>query len=381
MDRNERKKLLRDIKRIVVKVGSGVLTRRHGLNLNVIDDLASDICALKKKGIEVVLVSSGAVAGGMRKIGRSRRPDSVSQMQALAALGQSRLIMAYEEAFARYGENVAQVLLTRDDLSNRRRYLNARNTLFTLLSWKVLPIINENDTVVVDELKFGDNDNLSAMVTNLSESGLLINLTNIEGLFDKDPSKNPDAQLIHKIDRIDRKITGFASAIPGFLGTGGMASKISAAHKVALAGVPTIIANGLVPGILRSIFAGKPVGTVVLPESESLCCKKHWIAFTKSPKGTLIIDTGAERALLRNGKSLLPSGIKDVEGRFSIGDAVAIVSNSGRELAVGMVNYRSTAIKKIMGVKSSEIEAILGYKHDDEVVHRDNMVLASQLEQ
>lgn len=380
MEKNERKKLLHDIKRIVVKVGSGVLTRRHGLNLNVIDDLASDICALKKKGIEVVLVSSGAVAGGMRKIGRSRRPDSVSQMQALAALGQSRLIMAYEEAFARYGEKVAQVLLTRDDLSNRRRYLNARNTLFTLLSWKVLPIINENDTVVVDELKFGDNDNLSAMVTNLSESGLLINLTNIEGLYDKDPFKNPDAQLINKVERIDRKIAGFASAIPGFLGTGGMASKISAAHKVALAGVPTIIANGLVPGILRSIFAGKPVGTVVLPEPDSLCCKKHWIAFTKSPKGTLIIDAGAERALIKNGKSLLPSGLKKVEGRFSVGDAIAIVNGSGQELAVGMINYRSADLKKIMGVKSSEIEAILGYKHDDEVVHRDNMVLASQIE-
>jgi glutamate 5-kinase len=376
-----RKDLLSSVKRVVVKVGSGVLTAKNGLNMAVIDDLATDICALQKKKIQIILVSSGAIASGLRKIGLSKRPQSVSQQQAVAAVGQSSLMMAYEEAFGRHGQKVAQILTTRDDLTHRRRYLNARNTLFTLLSWKIVPIINENDTVVVDEIKFGDNDNLSAMVTNLTESDLLINLTNIDGLFDKDPRTHRDANLIRIVEKVDRKVTKLASSIPGFLGRGGMASKIRAAEKVALAGIPTIIANGLKSRILKQIFLGKEEGTLFLPRQVTLCSRKHWIAFTKSPRGELVIDGGAEMAIVERGKSLLPSGIKEVRGRFSLGNSVLLRSETGKEVAVGMVNYHSSDINKIMGVKTTEIELKLGFKNDDEVIHRDNLVLADQMEE
>ena len=376
-----RKNLLNQVKRIVIKVGSGVLTSAGGLNMAVIDDLTTEICALKEKGFEVLLVSSGAIASGLKKIGMAKRPQSVSQQQAMAAVGQSSLIMAYENAFERHGHKVAQILLTRDDLTHRRRYLNARNTLFTLLSWHIVPIINENDTVVVDEIKFGDNDNLSAMVTNLTESQLLINLTDIDGLFDKDPRNHEDAKLIDVVEKADRKIMRYANSIPGFLGTGGMASKIKAARKVALRGVPAIIANGLKPGILDLIFSGEEEGTLFLPGEATLCSRKHWIAFTKSPKGEIVIDRGAERAILKKGKSLLPSGMVEVRGRFSLGNSVLLLNEAGDQIAVGMVNYHSGDIRKIMGAKSAEIESKLGFKHDDEVIHRDNLVLAHLMDE
>ncbi len=380
MDSHQRRQLFCGVKRMVLKVGSGVLTRRSGLNLNLIDDLAADICQLRRRGIEVILVSSGAIAAGLRKIGLNRRPAAVSQMQALAAMGQSRLIMAYEEAFARYGEKVAQVLLTRDDLTHRRRYLNARNTLLTLLAWKVTPIINENDTVSADEIKFGDNDNLSAMVVSLAGAELLVNLTNIDGLYDQDPRQHPEARRIEVVDRVDRRIQQYASTIPGFLGTGGMASKIAAARKAALGGVPTVVANGLAPEVIRDIFAGKSVGTLFLPEATHLSRKKQWIAFTKATKGTLVVDAGARRALCENGKSLLPSGIRQVAGRFAVGNAVTVEGENGERLGIGLVNYGSEALKKIAGAKSHQIEALLGYRHDDEAIHRDNFVPAAELE-
>ena len=376
-----RKELLAQARRVVVKVGSGVLTERSGLNMRAVQDLAKGVCTLRENGTEVILVSSGAIASGLNKVGVSKRPQSVSQQQAMAAVGQASLIMAYEEAFGVHGQKVAQVLLTRDDLTHRRRYLNARNTLFTLLSWRIIPIINENDTVVADEIKFGDNDNLSAMVTNLTDSHMLVNLTNIDGLFDKDPRTHKDAKLIRVIDKVDRKVGRYASSIPGFLGTGGMASKIKAAQKVAAGGVPTIIANGLKPEILTQIFSGEEEGTLFLPRQAPLCSRKHWIAFTKSPKGEIVIDQGAEKALMEKGKSLLPSGIKGVKGRFRLGNSVLLMSESGREIAVGMVNYDSSDIIKIMGAKSTEIEARLGFKHDDEVIHRDNLVLSGQIQE
>jgi len=379
MEGVSRKELIRPVKRAVVKVGSGVLTRKNGLNMNVIDDLTMEICGLRKKGIEIILVSSGAIAAGLKKIGMSKRPQSVSQQQAMAAIGQSSLIKAYEEAFSRQGHKVAQVLLTRDDLTNRSRYLNARNTLITLLSWKIIPIINENDTVVVDEIKFGDNDNLSAMVTNLTGSHLLVNLTDIDGLFDKDPRIHKNAGIIKVVKKVDKKVAKLAGAIPGFLGRGGMASKVDAARKVALGGVPTIIANGFKPGILNQIFTGKEEGTLFLPREVPLGSRKHWIAFTKSPKGELVIDDGAEKALVMHGKSLLPSGVRGVKGRFSLGSSVLLIRESGKKVAVGMVNYDSADIRKIMGAKTSEIETRLGFKHDDEVIHRDNLILASEM--
>lgn len=373
--------LLRPVKRVVVKVGSGVLTTSHGLNKRVINDLTDDVCGLKKRGIEVILVSSGAIASGLKKIGMAKRPESISHQQAVAAIGQSTLMMVYEKAFGRHGQRVAQVLITRDDLHHRRRYLNARNTLFTLLSWKIVPIINENDTVVVDEIKFGDNDNLSAMVTNLTESQLLINLTDIDGFFNKDPRIHKDARPISVVEKVNKEVMRYASSIPGFLGTGGMAAKIRAAQKVAFAGAPTIIANGLKRGILKNIFMGKEEGTIFMPRDAALCSRKHWIAFTRSPKGEVLVDRGAEAALLKRGKSLLPSGIKEVRGRFSLGDSVVLLNEDEKALAVGMVNYDSSDIEKIMGLKSKEIESRLGFKHDDEVIHRDNLVLTGDMEE
>ncbi len=371
----DRFKLLSSVRRVVVKAGSGVLTGKKGLDSRVINSLSSEIYDLRKSGIEVILVSSGAIASGLKKVGLPKRPESISKQQAIAAVGQSRLMMAYERAFRRHGQTVAQILITRDDLNNRRRYLNARNTVFTLLSWKIIPVINENDTVVVDEIKFGDNDNLSAMVASMTQSHLLINLTDIEGLFDKDPRTHNDALFIRVVDKVNSDIIRYAGSIPGFLGTGGMLSKIRAARNASLGGTPVIIANGRRPGVLKDIFAGRDIGTLFMPQDTTLCGRKCWIAFTKSPKGSLIIDQGASEALKKRGKSLLPSGVKEVRGRFGLGDSVVLLDEDDREIAVGLVNYPAADIKKIMGLKSGDIESTLGYKHDDEVVHRDNLVL------
>lgn len=376
-----RKAFLKKVRRVVVKVGSGVLTGKDGLNRKVIRDLTKDLCALKRKNIEVILVSSGAIASGLKKIGLEKRPDSISGKQAVAAVGQPSLMMAWEKAFERHGQQVAQILITRDDFNHRERYLNARNTIFTLLAWKIVPIINENDTVVVDEIKFGDNDNLSAMVTSLMDAQLLVCLTDLDGLYNKDPRNHGDAQLIRVVNRVSREITEFAGSIPGFLGTGGMGSKIRAAQTVSLGGVPTIIANGIRPAIVQSIFGGEEVGTLFLPQDVTLCSRKRWIAFTKAPRGHIAIDPGAEKAVLDSGKSLLPSGIREVRGEFRLGDSVVLVNQEGKELAVGMVNYDAADIRKIMGLKTSQIEGALGYKHDDEVIHRDNLVLTNGLEE
>jgi glutamate 5-kinase len=374
-----RKELLKPVKRAVVKAGSGVLTGKDGLDTRVLNSLTREICGLKERGIEVILVSSGAIASGTKKVGLSKRPQSISEQQATAAVGQSSLMMAYEKAFGRHGQMVAQILITRDDLNNRRRYLNAKNTVFTLLSWGIIPIINENDTVVVDEIKFGDNDNLSAMVTNMTKSHVLINLTDIDGLFDKDPRKHKDARIIRVVDKMDKQVIRFAGSIPSFLGKGGMASKVKAARKANLAGVPVIIANGRRRGVLSKIFDGEEVGTLFVPRDKTLCGRKHWIAFTRSPKGSLIIDQGASDALKKSGKSLLPSGIREVRGTFGLGDSVVLLDEKEREIGIGMANYDSGDIKKIMGLKSSDIESRLGFKYNDEVIHRDNLVITDEL--
>jgi len=374
--KHSRKDILQPVKRVLVKIGSGVLTKKEGLNLDVVRALSEDICRLmEKRGLEIILVSSGAIASGIKKMGFSQRPQSISQQQAIAAIGQSSLMLAYEDAFRRYGRKVAQILVTRDDLTNRKRYLNTRNTIFTLLNWKLIPIINENDTVVVDEIKFGDNDNLSAMMANLAGADLVVNLTDIDGLFDADPKGNKDAHLIPLVEKVTSKIEKNARPIPGPLGRGGMESKVKAAKDSATCGIPTIIANGLKRNIMSTIFDGKEEGTLFLPRPIPMRSRKHWIAFTKSPKGRIMVDRGAEEALVKKGKSLLPSGIVAVYGRFNIGNSVTIMNREESTLAVGLVNYPSTDVEKILGLKSSEIEKTLGYKHDDEVVHKDNLVL------
>ncbi len=376
-----RTEYLNSVKRVVIKVGSGVITASSGLNIEVMNNLASNICWLWERGVEVLLVSSGAIAAGMKKLGFSKRPVSLSAQQAIAAVGQSDLMFFYEKVFSQFNKKVAQVLLTKEDISHRQRYLNARNTIFTLLSWKIQPIINENDTVTVDEIKFGDNDNLSALVAKLTESELLINLTNIDGLFDKDPRIHKDATLIRVVENVTKKLLEGAGKIPGVLGTGGMLSKVKAAHQLAVGGIPTIIANGLKQDIIKKIFSGEEEGTFFLPHESGLSCKRHWIAFAKAPKGSLIIDRGAEKAIMENGKSLLPAGIKEVKGKFDRGDSVIILNEDKKELAIGIVNYSSSDIKKISGLKSSDIEKVVEFKYADEVIHRDNLVLKNHIEE
>ena len=375
-DKGDKARYLASARRVVVKVGSNVLTSREGLNIQVIEALSKQIHRLFDKGIEVILVSSGAMASGQKKIGLSRRPDEIPQRQAIAAVGQAGLMLAYENAFEQYGRNVAQVLLTSDDLSgSRRRYLNARNTLYTLLAWQVLPIVNENDTVVVEEIKFGDNDNLSALITLMMNADILINLTDIDGLYTDDPRGAADARLIREVRQIDKSIEKIAGDIPGALGTGGMRSKIQAARKVTTAGIPMIIANGKSEGILERLFTGEAEGTFFVPAKDKLSNRKCWIGFTVKPKGVIKIDEGAALAIQKNGKSLLAGGIVNVSGEFGIGAPVEVKNAKGRRLAVGLVNYSASELKKIKGLKTGQIKDRLGHKPYDEVIHRDNLTV------
>jgi glutamate 5-kinase len=316
----------------------------------------------------------------MRKLGLPARPTEIPARQAVAAVGQAGLIQAYEKAFSRHGRKVAQILLTAEDMTHRKRYLNARNTLNTLLAWGVVPVINENDTVMVEEIQFGDNDNLAAVIALLMDAHALINLSDIDGLFDKDPRTQADARLIPEVASIGKAIESVAVGIPGALGTGGMSSKIRAARKTTAAGIPMVIASGRRRDILLRLFAGQRQGTLFVPRSHRLPSRKCWIAFSLKPKGTLRLDQGAERALIQNGKSLLPSGILAVEGEFGVGDPVQFVGTGGETLGNGLVNYSAGDIRKIKGLKTGRIAAVLGEKPFDEVVHRDNLVLFAAAE-
>jgi glutamate 5-kinase len=383
MDKNQelierRKALLKGVKKIVVKVGSAVLTDDGVLSRRTIIRLADEIAWLKRKGYQTALVSSGAIASGVGKLGMDRKPDTIPKKQAVAAIGQGSLMYAYEEAFQVHGLLVAQLLLTREDLTNRQRYLNAHNTLITLLDWGIIPIINENDTVAVEEIKFGDNDNLSALIAHLIESDLLIVLTDTEGLYDRDPREAPQARLIPEVGLIDARVVDYTSRYAGQWGLGGMRSKLLAAQKVTAGGVPVIVANGKMEGILREIIKGKPLGTLFLPQQPTLSRKKHWIAFTLKAKGTIRIDEGARKALVERGKSLLPSGVLAVEGRFGIGACVRLVDQQSQVIGKGLVNYPSSDIIKIKGLKTSEIAERLDNKYSDEVIHRDNLVITGE---
>ncbi|MBW1675756.1 MAG: glutamate 5-kinase [Deltaproteobacteria bacterium] len=370
-----RRNLFDRVRRAVVKVGSGVLTHEQGLNDRVIKRLAREVSMLMDQGRQVILVSSGAIASGMKKVGMAERPSDIPHKQAIAAIGQSRLMLEYEKSFARYQKKAAQILLTRDDLCNRRRYLNARNTINVLLDWKIIPVINENDTVVVEEIKFGDNDNLSAMITHLMDAQILINLTDIDGFYDKNPAAHKDALLIPMVSRIDRAMERAACDIPGAFGMGGMSSKIQTAKKVTTSGIPMVIASGLKPNILKRLFEGRDMGTLFLPGKEKMGSRKCWIAFTLKAKGTVKVNRGAARAIRKDGGSLLPIGIQNVEGDFGVGAAVSCIDPDGVAFARGLVNYRAADIRKLMGLKTSQIEQRLGYKHYDEVIHRDNLVI------
>jgi len=369
-----RRRYLEEVKRVVLKLGSAVLTGPEGLNLPLMKRLAAEIAWLRRSERQIVVVSSGAVAAGLRKLGLSDRPAGIPQQQAVAAAGQSSLMQTYEAAFADHGLKVAQILLTHDDLANRRRFLNARNTLFTLLQWGVVPIINENDTVATEELKFGDNDHLAALICNLVEADFLILLTDTEGLYARDPREDPGAPLIPMIEVTDPLLKTAAGRRPGRWGRGGMVSKIQAAKKAGAAGIPSLIANGLRPGILESIFAFEEVGTLFVPQEHRLSSRQYWLAYNVSPEGALLVDSGAREALVR-GKSLLPAGIVEVFGGFGKGAAVQLMDPEGQTFGVGLTNYSSRDINRIKGRRTQEIAQALGHEDIAEVIHRDNLVI------
>jgi len=370
-----RRQTIAHVKKILVKVGSAVLTGAEGLNLKIINALVREMSDLAGLGYSIVLVTSGAIASGKHRLNITGKLKSIPEKQAAAAVGQGRLMRVYSKAFEKKGLYVAQILLTLSDLTDRQRYLNIRNTLSTLMEWGVTPIINENDSVAVDEIKFGDNDNLAAMIANIVEADIFINLTSTPGLYDCNPAESKKAKLIGLVREITSEIEAVATAETSSVGTGGMKSKILAAKKVTAIGIPCVIAPGKRKHVLTDILAGKEIGTLFLPMTDRLNSKKYWIAFTLRSRGRLIIDDGAKKALLDKGKSLLPSGIIDVEGDFNLGDPVSCVDREGTSLAKGLVNFSSAEIRKIMGLKTSQIYQVLGHKDYDEIIHRDNLVI------
>lgn len=374
-----RQATLAHVKKILIKVGSAVLTGNDGLDLKIIDALVREMSDLIDKGYSVVLVTSGAIASGKHRLKITENLKSMPEKQAAAAIGQGRLMRIYSKAFEKHGHYVAQILLTLSDLTDRQRYLNVRNTLSTLMEWGAIPIINENDSVAVDEIKFGDNDNLAAMIANIIEADLFINLTSTDGLYDCNPSVSKKAKLIKVVSEFSEEIESAATGETSSAGTGGMKSKILAAKKVTAIGIPCIIASGKKENILADITSGKEIGTLFLPMADRLNSKKYWIAFTLRPRGRIVIDDGAKKALLEKGKSLLPSGIIDVEGNFDPGDPVTCVARDGSLLAKGLVNFNSSELNKIKGLKTSQISQVLGHKDYDEVIHRDNLAITGQI--
>lgn len=358
-------------RRVVVKLGSGVLSGgRDGLDPATLRRIAAEVADARAGGREVVVVSSGAILAGRERLALKSRP-SVQLKQAAAAVGQSRLMRAWEAAFARRGLTVAQVLLTADDLRDRQRYLNARNTLLTLLRLGVVPVVNENDTVAVEEIKFGDNDGLSALVAGLVDADLLVLLTDQDGLFTDDPRKDPAATLVSRV-RPGEEPARVGKAGPW--GTGGMASKVRAARRAAGGGIAAVVANGTKPGTLAAALAGRETGTFFVPEERPLTRRRQWLAFASHPKGRITVDAGAREALTARSKSLLASGVRAVAGVFEPGDVVSLVEG-GAEFARGLCNFSAADLERIKGLKTAQIESVLGSKPADEVVHRDNLAV------
>jgi glutamate 5-kinase len=366
------------VRRLVVKVGSGLVTTpAAGPDRRRIGTLAADLAAARgDTGREVVLVTSGAIVTGMARLALPHRPRSMPEKQAAAAIGQSALMRHYEAAFKRHGLAVGQVLLTAQDIGDRARYLNARNTLLALLRFGVLPIVNENDTVAVEEIKVGDNDNLSALVASLIEADLLVLLTDVDGLYTANPAIDRDARKLDTVEAVTDDIARLVWEGAGASAVGGMATKLQAAQKAASAGVPMIIANGRTERVLARLLGGEPLGTFFAPRTDRLGARKRWIAFAVPPQGRLTVDAGAVQALTLGGKSLLPSGVVQVDGDFAAGEVVAVVTEEeGKEFARGLVNFDAPELRRIRGAKTREIELRLGYKSFDEVIHRDNLVV------
>ena len=362
-------------RRCVVKIGSALLTNNGlGLDVPAITGWVGQIAQLRARGLEVVLVSSGAVAAGMQRLGFETRPRALHELQALAAVGQMGLVQLYESLFQQHGIHTAQVLLTHDDLSNRERYLNARSTLRTLLGFGAVPVINENDTVATEEIRFGDNDTLAALVANLVEAELLVILTDQAGLYDKDPRQHPDATLIHEGEAGDPVLLDMAGGA-GTFGRGGMRTKLLAAAKAQRSGAATVVAWGREVEVLPRLLAGERIGTLLSPSQGRVAARKQWLAGQLQIRGRLTLDDGAVRVLRQSGRSLLPVGVKAIEGRFARGEVVACFDLSGHEVARGLVNYASDEAAHIIGKPSDQIESILGYVDEPELIHRDNMVV------
>jgi glutamate 5-kinase len=363
------------MKRIVIKIGSNILASpEKGLNTRRIHAITEDVAKASEKGLEVVIVSSGAIAAGLKKLGLKEIPRDIKLKQAAAAIGQSSLMWAYEHSFAKFDRKVAQVLLTRDDITNRQRYINAKNTLFTLLNCGVIPLINENDPVAVDEIKFGDNDMLAALTAGLVEAEMFVILSDVNGLFTKDPGAK-DAKLIEIVEEITPDVEKLAGGRGSTVGTGGMYSKLLAAKQANSHGIPVVIMNGKKSGLIPRLMNAEKIGTYFNPKKQRLSSKKGWIAYGLKSKGSVSLDDGAVKALTTRGKSLLPSGITGIQGRFNAGDAISCICPRGTKIAKGISSYSSKDLEKIVGKKTSEIEAVLGHKHADEVIHRDNLVI------
>jgi|TARA_R110000822_G_scaffold159476_34_gene299735 glutamate 5-kinase len=368
--------IVKNAKRWVIKIGSALLTADgKGLDREGIAAWVEQVVALLDQNIEVVMVSSGAVAEGMSRLGWSKRPSSIHELQAAAAVGQMGLVQAYEFQFQQFDRHTAQVLLDHDDLSNRERYLNARNTLQTLMELGVVPIINENDTVATDQIRFGDNDTLAAMVANLIDADLLVILTDQDGLFDADPRGNPRAQLVSHGKAGDPALDALAGGSVGGLGRGGMITKLTAARLAARSGTNTVIVGGRAENVLTNLANGEALGTLLVAEQEPIAARKQWLAGRLQVRGSLTLDGGAVRVLKEQGKSLLPVGVKSVVGDFNRGDLVRCVDESGRDVARGLANYNASESRLIIGKSSQLIAEILGYCDDEELIHRDNLVL------
>ncbi|MGD8558657.1 MAG: glutamate 5-kinase [Gammaproteobacteria bacterium] len=367
---------LTNAKRIVVKIGSSMLTAQgQGLDTNAIADWVGQIAALQKQGVQVLLVSSGAVAEGMKRMGWKKRPRALYELQAAAAIGQMGLIQTYESFFKQHDIHTAQVLLTHDDLSNRKRYLNARSTLTALLNLGVVPVINENDTVTTDEFHFGDNDSLAALVSNLVEASVLILLTDQSGFYDKDPRHHDDAKLVDEANASDTSLDAMVGGKPGALGSGGMYTKLRAARLAARSGASTVIAHGGEKDVIRRIYNGEHIGTLLLADQSPVVARKQWLASHLQSKGKLVLDDGAVNVLKQAGRSLLPVGVTDVQGQFARGEVVTCIDQQGREIARGLVNYSASESHTIKGQPSQKIEQLLGYVDEPELIHRDNLVL------
>ena len=371
-----REKYIQKSQRWIVKIGSALLTQDgKGLDYEAISNWAEQMARLRQQGIELVLVSSGAVAEGMSRMGWTTRPTRLSELQAAAAIGQTGLIEAYERQFQQYKIQAAQILLTHDDISNRRRYLNARNTLQTLLSLNTLPIVNENDTVAMDEIRLGDNDTLAALVANLIEADLLVILTDQKGLYTKDPRHHDNAKLISEGSATDPNFVSFAGSAGTNIGTGGMATKVIAAQRAARSGCATVIVSGREKDVLNRLQQGENIGTLLIPDNSQLVARKQWIAGHLNSQGKLWLDQGATDAIKSKGKSLLSIGVTKAEGEFNRGDVINCFDPAGSLIASGLVNYPKTDIDKISGKSSNQFTKILGYNGEKELIHRDNLVV------